>query len=93
MFNSYSRNYPEKIREQLAEKFNLTPEKVLVGYGSEDILKQAISFSLKRGNPCIAVPDKSWWYFKALGKEFNASVVEYKMIEGKDSYDYDDELL
>ncbi len=93
MFNSYSRNYPEKIREKLAEKFNLTPEKVLVGYGSEDILKQAISFSLKRGNSCIAVPDKSWWYFKALGKEFNSDVVEYKMIEGKDSYDYDDELL
>jgi len=92
-FNSYSRDYPKRIKEKLANTFGVSPERIILGYGSEDILKQAIYYAVKSGD-VLAVPDKSWWYYEHIGKEVGARVVKYDMIEKEDTFDYDvDKIL
>lgn len=93
MFNSYSRDYPKRIKNRLAEKFNIPSDRILLGYGSEDILKQVIYFAIKQKGDILALPDKSWWYYKAIGEEVGAKNVEYNLIEKEDTFDYDDDQL
>jgi len=90
MFNSYSRDYPKRIKEKLSQKFKVKPEHILLGYGSEDILKQCIYFAIKNPGDTLLVPDKSWWYYKHIGQEVKANVVEYHLEEKEDNYDYND---
>lgn len=92
-FNSYSRDYPKHIKAKIASKFHVNEERILLGYGSEDILKQSIYFAIKEKGDVLAVPDKSWWYYKAIGKEAGATVLEYDLIEKDDCFDYDDEQI
>lgn len=94
MFNSYSRDYPKRLKDKLALKFQVNPERILLGYGSEDILKQTIYFAINEPGQVLAVPDKSWWYYKHIGQEAKATLVEYTMVEKDDTFDYnDDEIL
>ena len=41
----------------------------------------------------LAVPDKSWWYYKAIGEEVGANILEYTMVEKDDVFDYDDDQI
>jgi histidinol-phosphate aminotransferase len=93
MFNSYSRDYPKRIKAKLSEKFKVNPERILLGYGSEDILKQSIYFAIQEPGQVLAVPDKSWWYYKSIGQEVGAEIVEYPMVEKEDTFEYDDETI
>ncbi len=90
MLNSYSRNYPKRIKEKLSEKFNIDTNRILLGYGSEDILKQTIYFAIKKKGDVLVVPDKSWWYYKSIGIDVGANVIEYNMVEKDDCFDYNE---
>jgi histidinol-phosphate aminotransferase len=93
MFNSYSRDYPKRLKEKISEKFKVKTDRIIIGYGSEDILKQVIHYAIKSKDDVLALPDKSWWYYKAIGKEVGANIIEYNLVEKEDSFAYDDEQI
>jgi histidinol-phosphate aminotransferase len=83
----YERNVKSKLSERLAEDLQLPEERILLSYGSEDMLKQAIHCYLKPGEK-ILVPDLSWWYYKSVAAEVSGLAVEYPLLEGPESFFY-----
>jgi histidinol-phosphate aminotransferase len=92
----YSRDYETKVKsklsERLAEDLVLPEERVLLSYGSEDMLKQAIHCYLKPGEK-ILVPNLSWWYYKSVAAEVDGIAVEYPLLEGTESFSYNMERI
>ncbi len=88
----YSREYTRGIKsilsERIAKDFNLLEDRVTLGYGAEDLLKQAIQCYLAKDNK-IMIPAYSWWYYKAMADEVGGLNVEYPLYPGKDSFHYD----
>lgn len=76
------------LSERLAKEVNLPENRVLLGYGAEDLLKQAILCYLDKEEKLL-IPAYSWWYYKELASEAGGKNVEYPMIEGEDSFYYD----
>jgi histidinol-phosphate aminotransferase len=60
---------------------------VLLGYGAEDLLKQAILCYLSKDEKLL-IPSYSWWYYKELASEAGGTNVEYPLEEGPDSFHY-----
>lgn len=87
LFNSYSRGYPKVITNRLAKEFNVAPENILLGYGAEDILKQAFYFFMKEGDK-ILLPLQSWNYYTVIAKEINATRIYYNIIEHNNRFEY-----
>ncbi len=94
--SAYSRDYERKVKsklsERLAEMFELPEDQVLLCYGSEDMLKQAVHCYLAPGEK-ILTPNLSWWYYKSVAAEVNGITLEYEIHEGPDAYYYDPESL
>jgi histidinol-phosphate aminotransferase len=88
MFNSYSRGYPKIITNRLSKEFGVPPENILLGYGAEDLLKQAFYFFMKEGDK-ILLPLQSWNYYTVIAKEINATRIYYTFIEKNDRFEYD----
>jgi histidinol-phosphate aminotransferase len=93
----YSRDYERKVKsklsQRLAEDLNLPEDRILLSYGSEDMLKQAIHCYLKPGEK-ILVPDLSWWYYKSVASEVDGQSIEYPIEERGDRFAYDvDEII
>jgi histidinol-phosphate aminotransferase len=84
----YERNLKSKLSERLAEDLQLPEERILLSYGSEDMLKQAIHCYLKPGEK-ILVPNLSWWYYKSVAAEVNGLAVEYPLNEDQESFSYE----
>lgn len=88
----YSRDFvrgvKSRLSERLAKEFGVAEALILLGYGSEDILKQVVHCYLKE-NERIMIPTHSWWYYKAIADEVKGIKVEYPMVVGKDSFLYD----
>lgn len=89
-FSTYSRDYPRRIKSKIAETYGVPADSVLLGYGAEDLLKQVIYWAAPDKGATVAVPDMSWWYYKHIVGEIGARMVEYHMVEGGDSWDFDD---
>ncbi len=90
----YKNGYKSSLSNRLANEFNVTEDRVLLGYGAEDLLKQVIQTYLNRKRKKLLVPDHSWWYYKEIANEVKGQHVEYPIVEGKDSYEYDiDKML
>ncbi len=83
----YKRNVKSKLSERLAEDLQLPEERILLSYGSEDMLKQAIHCYLRSGEK-ILVPNLSWWYYKSVAAEVNGLAVEYPLVEGLEDFSY-----
>jgi histidinol-phosphate aminotransferase len=94
--NFYSRDYERKVKsklsERLAEDLQLPEERILLSYGSEDMLKQAIHCYLRPGEK-ILIPNLSWWYYKSVAAEVDGVAVEYPLIEGAESFFYNVERI
>ena len=73
---------------RLADDFGLSEDRVVLGYGAEDLLKQAIQCYLKKGDK-LMVPAYSWWYYKKMADEVGGVNVEYSLKKGTDSFYYD----
>jgi histidinol-phosphate aminotransferase len=65
---------------------------VLLGYGAEDLLKQAVQCYLGKGEKLL-IPAYSWWYYKELASEVGGTNIEYPLDEGEDSFHYNFEKL
>jgi len=91
-FSTYSRDYPRRIKSRIADQYGISPEGLVVGYGAEDLLKQLIYWA-GRPRAKIAVPNMSWWYYKHIVDETKAELIEYNMVEGAHSWDFDDDEI
>lgn len=89
MFNSYSRGYPKIIIKRLEKEFKVPGNNILIGYGSEDILKQIFYFvGNHHKKKKVLLPLQGWWYYSSIAKEINAEILYYDLIEKKKSFDY-----
>ena len=67
----YTRIYDEGKKSifsvRLSEIYGVPEEQVLLGYGGEDILKNAVHYYLSTGgNNTIMIPEFSWWYYNRM---------------------------
>jgi histidinol-phosphate aminotransferase len=85
---AHTRGVKGALSERLARDFEVPEERVLLGYGAEDLLKQAIQCYLPAGEK-LMVPAYSWWYYKAIASEVGGENVEYPLVKGKDTFLYD----
>jgi histidinol-phosphate aminotransferase len=60
-------------------------ERLLLSYGSEDMLKQTVHCYLGRGETLL-LPDQSWWYYKKLAEEAGGTHVSYRLEERGDRF-------
>jgi histidinol-phosphate aminotransferase len=92
LLNTYSRDFTRGIKSVLSERlacdFGTEEKKILLGYGSEDILKQVVQCYTGKGNK-IMIPSCSWWYYKKLAEEAGGVNIQYPIVEGADSFFYD----
>jgi len=84
----FSRNVKSVLSERLADDFGIPEKNILLGYGGEDILKQAVHCYLNKGDK-IMIPSYSWWYYKKIADEKEGVKIEYPIVEGEDSFYYD----
>lgn len=84
-------NYSD-LSVRLAELHGLTEQQVILGYGCEDLLKEAVHHFLTPGRT-ILIPQASWWYYKAIADEVGGVTVEYPLIATRRQYEYDLEIL
>ena len=66
-FSEYSRDfmlgYKSCLSERLATEYGVNEKNVVLGYGGEDLLKQAVHCYVHKGDK-IMIPSYSWWYYK-----------------------------
>lgn len=90
----YTRIYDEGKKSifsvYLSELYGIDESNIVLGYGGEDILKQAVHFFLTRAdNNLMLIPGFSWWYYKSLADEVNGETIEYPLYEDGDTFKYD----
>ncbi len=88
----FARGVKSRLSERLAQDFELPEKQILLGYGGEDILKQAVHCYLRKDDT-IMIPSLSWWYYKSIAAEMRGKQVEYPIFEDGDTYSYDVESL
>lgn len=90
--SNYSRDfmkgYKSCLSKRLATENGINEKNVILGYGGEDLLKQAVHCYIHKGDK-IMIPSYSWWYYKKIADEVEGIKVEYPIIKGKDSFYYD----
>ena len=95
-FSWYSKDFVRGVKsvlsERLAKEFGVPENSVLLGYGAEDLLKQAVHCYLAK-DETILIPTHSWWYYKSIASEKGGISVEYPIVPGADSFAYDVESL
>lgn len=93
----YSRDFAKGRKSELSEKIageiGIPEERVLLSYGSEDMLKQVVHCYLHEGERLL-LPQQSWWYYKKIAKEVHGAHVEYPLYERGSRFEFDvDEII
>lgn len=95
----YTRIYDEGkksiISVRLSEIYNVPENQVLLTYGGEDMLKNAIHYFLMLdSNKKILIPEFSWWYYNRVASECGGTFEMYPLHEKEDTFAYDiDEVI
>lgn len=88
----YSRAYASGRKSDLSDRLSadlgIPESRVLLSYGSEDMLKQAVHCYLQKGET-ILLPHQSWWYYKSVAKEVFGTEIHYSMKERGGLFVYD----
>ena len=88
----YSRDFLRGVKstlsERLAARYGVPEPRVLLSYGSEDMLKQIVHCYLRPGET-ILVPRYSWWYYRSVAREVDGVTVQYPLRIADRSYEYD----
>ena len=87
--SAYKNGYKSILSKRLSDEFNISEDRVLLGYGAEDLLKQVVQIYLEQKSDKLLVPDHSWWYYKEIANETNSISLEYPIVEGEECYEYD----
>jgi len=78
---------------RLSEELGIPEDQLLLGYGSEDLLKQTVHCFLGEGETML-LPRQSWWYYHALAGEVSARHDLYSLREENGSFAFDlDQIL
>lgn len=90
----YTRIYDEGkksvVSVKLSEIYGVPEQQVLIGYGGEDILKNAVHYYLSTGgNNTIMIPEFSWWYYNRIAGECGGTFEMYPLHETGDTFAYD----
>lgn len=89
---AFSRGVKSILSERIANDLNVDEKQVVLGYGAEDILKQAVQCYLEEGGK-LMIPTYSWWYYKKIADEVNGTNVEYPLMKGENTFYYDIDKL
>ncbi len=93
----YSRDFAKgrksQLSQRLADEIGIPEERVLLSYGSEDMLKQVVHCYLHQGERLL-LPQQSWWYYKRIAQEVHGDHVEYPLYERGYRFEFDvDEII
>ena len=91
----YDQGKKSVVSVRLSEMYGVPEEQVLLGYGGEDILKNAVHYYLSKGdNRTILIPQFSWWYYNRIAGECGGETYMYPLHEVEDTFAYDvDEVI
>lgn len=91
----YDQGKKSVVSVRLSEIYGVPEEQVLLAYGGEDILKNAIHYYLMKGdNKKILIPEYSWWYYNKVAAECYGTFEMYPLHEQEDTFAYDvDEVI
>ncbi len=83
------------ISVRLSEIYGVPEDQVLLAYGAEEILKNAIHYFLMEGsNKKILIPEFSWWYYNRVASECGGTFEMYPLYEKDDTFAYNvDEVI
>ena len=86
----YDQGKKSVISVRVSEIYGVPEEQVLLTYGGEDMLKNAIHyFLMNTPNKTILIPEFSWWYYNRVASECGGSFVMYPLHEQDDTFAYD----
>ena len=86
----YDQGKKSVISVRVSEIYHVPEEQVILGYGGEDILKNAIHYFLMKGdNKTILIPEFSWWYYNRVASEADGHFEMYPLHETDDTFAYD----
>ncbi|HEY6065902.1 MAG TPA: aminotransferase class I/II-fold pyridoxal phosphate-dependent enzyme, partial [Thermoanaerobaculia bacterium] len=88
----FQQGYYSDLSRRLAEIHGVPEKRLVLGYGCEDVLKQAIHHWLRPGDRCL-IPSASWWYYRSVADEVGGVTIQYPIVEEPTSYRYDVEAL
>ena len=99
----YDQGKKSVISVRLSEIYHVPEEQVLLTYGGEDMLKNAIHYFLsansqtngeREPNTTILIPEFSWWYYNRVASECGGTFEMYPLHEQDDTFAYDvDEVI
>ena len=91
----YDQGKKSVISVRLSEIYNVPEERILLGYGGEDILKNVVHYFLMVGErKTILIPEFSWWYYNRIAGECGGNFEMYPLHETEDTFAYDvDEVI
>ena len=85
----YDQGKKSVISVRLSEIYGVPEERVLLAYGGEEILKNAIHYFLMEGtNKTILIPEFSWWYYNRVASECGGTFEMYPLHEQDDTFAY-----
>ncbi|HXG01282.1 MAG TPA: histidinol-phosphate transaminase [Bacteroidota bacterium] len=89
----FTRGRKSELSQRLADEHGIPEERVLLSYGSEDMLKQVVHCYLHQGERML-LPQQSWWYYKKIAKEVHGDHIEYPLYERGFRFEFDvDEII
>ena len=83
----FARGRKSELSFRLSGEIGIPEERLLLSYGSEDMLKQVVHCYLRKGGT-ILLPRQSWWYYKSVAAEVSGTQVEYSLHEGNGTFEY-----
>ena len=91
----YDQGKKSVISVRVSEIYGVPEEQVLLAYGGEEILKNAIHYFLMEGNnKKILIPEFSWWYYNRVASECGGTFEMYPLYETDDTFAYNvDEVI
>ncbi|MHB8078161.1 MAG: pyridoxal phosphate-dependent aminotransferase [Candidatus Krumholzibacteriia bacterium] len=96
LLHDYPRDFQSghysRLSQRLAVMHGVEERRIILGYGCEDILKEAVHHYVGPGD-AILVPSASWWYYRAVADEVEGLTVEYPLVETPTGYRYDLDAL
>ena len=84
-------NYSD-LSVRVGQIHDVAEDRIILGYGCEDILKEAVHYFLKPGRT-ILIPSASWWYYTAIADEVGGVTVQFPLIETPTTYEFDVDAL
>ena len=92
----YDQGKKSVVSVRLSEIYGVPEEQVLLAYGGEDILKNAIHYFLMKAdettgqvNTKILIPEFSWWYYNRVASECGGTFEMYPLHEQDDTFAYE----